>query len=119
MTTPDFEEWLRRQDIPIEDTLEIDDYIAYLRDEIGISGGSLDIAQRIYPERYDILPQLGITPFEWHTTIQGVRYAETRYGITGLRGAFGAERTYDIALERASEREWTFAERWLRAKREL
>ena len=83
MPTPDWEEWLRRQDIPVEDTTTVEKYRKYLEDELGIHGGSLDVASGIYAEKYDVFPTLGITPFDWRGT--------TRYGIKGLMGAWGRE----------------------------
>lgn len=116
MTTPEFEEWLMRQDIPVEETLDIEAYQTYLADEFEISGGSLDVAKNVYAEKYDILGQLDIRPFDMTRTIQGVEYSETRYAIKGLRGAFGYQRALDIALERAEEQAWAEAVDWLTAK---
>ena len=114
MTTPDFEEWLERQDIAIEDTLTVEEYQNYLKDELGITGGSLDVAARIYETKYNVLPQLGVTPFEIHRDILGELFTETRYAIQGLRGAYGRLRAYEIAINRADERAMTYAANWIR-----
>ena len=118
MTTPDFEEWLMRQDIPVSDVLTVERYQDYLADEFGISGGALDVAAKMYPEKYDILGELDIRGFQWHTTIQGVRYAETRYAIKGYPGAWGYESALRIGLEKAEAQEWRFGTEWIRAKME-
>jgi hypothetical protein len=96
MVTPDFEDWLRRQDIPVEDTVTLDRYTGYLEKELGIHGGSLDVAGGVYTEKYDILPQVGIHPFDWKGTI--------RYGITGMAGAWGRESALRIGEERAESK---------------
>lgn len=95
MPTPDWEEWLRRQDVDVEDTVTLEAYRRMLEDELGIHGGSLDVASDIYAEKYDIFPTLGIHPFDWRGT--------TRYGITGYPGAWGRESALRIGIEKA---EW-------------
>ena len=96
MPTPDWEEWLRRQDIPVEDTTTLEKYRDYLARELGIHGGSLDVASDIYAEKYDVFPSVGITPFDWRGTV--------RYGIKGYAGAWGRENALlygqDIAEEK-------------------
>lgn len=119
MTTPDFEEWLMRQDIPVRDTLTIEKYQDYLHEEFGIFGGSLDVAAEKYTEKYDILAELDVYPFLRHYTVQGVPYIETRYGITGYPGSWGYESALTIAWGKAILEEWRFGEEWLRAKMEL
>lgn len=103
MTTPDFKDWLGRQEIPIEDTTTVDKYDAYLERELGIHGGSLDVAHEFYEERYEILPTLGIRPFERHYLFRGVPSVETRYAIKGYPGAWGKTRMYEIAAEIADD----------------
>ena len=95
MPTPDWEEWLRRQDFEVEDTLTVEKYTKMLEDELGIHGGSLDIAKDIYVEKYDVFPALGITPFDWRGT--------TRYGITEYSGAWGRKNMLDIGIDKAEE----------------
>ena len=93
MPTPDWEEWLRRQDFDIEDTTTVDKYTKMLEEELGIHGGSLDIAKDIYGEKYDVFPALGIHSFEWRGTV--------RYGIEGYAGAWGRESALNIGIEKA------------------
>jgi len=95
MPTPDWEEWLRRQDFEVEDTLTVEKYTKMLEDELDIHGGSLDVAKDIYAEKYDVLPALGINPFDW----QG----QVRYGITEYPGAWGREHMLDIGMEKAEK----------------
>ena len=118
MTTPDFEEWLMRQDIPVEDTLTVERYQDYLHEEFGVKGGSLDVAKGIYTEKYSILAELEIRPFTWSREYQGVPYWETRYAIKGYPGAWGYESALRIGLEKAEAQEWRFGTEWIRAKME-
>lgn len=118
MTTPDFEEWLMRQDIPVEDTLTVERYQDYLAEEFGVKGGSLDVARDLYAEKYNIFAELDIRPFQWHTVIQGIRYFQTRYAIKGYPGAWGYTRALEIALEKAEAEAWRFGIDWIRAKME-
>lgn len=100
MPTPDFEEWLDRQDIPIELQIDIEKY----RDELGklldISKGSIDVAVDVYKMKYDILPTIGIRPIDitYETAYQ--KWTETRYAIKGEPGLWGAISAYQIAAER-------------------
>ena len=91
MVTPDFEDWLRRQDIPVEDTTTIDRYTRYLEEELGIHGKSLMVAKGIFPEKYESWAPLGITPYPRHYTVAGEPFIETRYAISGIPGAWGRE----------------------------
>jgi hypothetical protein len=106
MVTPDFEDWLARQEFPIEETATVDRFTSYLAKELGIRKGSLDVARDFYRTQYEVLPNLGIRSFKLERTIRGYRIEETRYGISGLRGAFGARRALEIAYQRAMERGW-------------
>lgn len=119
MVTPDFEDWLRRQDFPIEETTTQEKWMGYLEDTLGIHGKSLDVAAAIYPERYDIFPTLGIGATERHYIAHGYERVETRYGITGYPGLWGYKRALEIALEKAEAQRWTFAEDWIRTKMRL
>lgn len=101
MTTPDFEDWLGRQEVPVEDTVTVDKYVSYLEEELGIRGGSLDVARTVYEDRYEILPTLGIRPIERHYTYMGEPFVETRYAIKGYPGLWGKTRMYEIAIEKA------------------
>jgi len=91
MVTPDFEEWLRRQDFPIEETVTLDRWLRYLEDELGIHGGSLEVAKGIFEERYELWEELGIRPVTRHYTVEGEPFEETRYAIKGNRGLWGRE----------------------------
>jgi len=105
MPTPDFEDWLERQDIPIEETGTLDDYLDYLEEELGIHEGSLDVAAKIYTEKYEYLSQLDIRAIEYHGEIRGVEYVDTRYGIKGYPGLWGRESMLEIARDIAAERD--------------
>ena len=91
MVTPDFEEWLRRADIPVEETVTLDRYINYLKEELGIHGGSLRVAEDIFHERYELWEELGIRPVVRHYTVEGEPFEETRYAIAGNPGLWGRE----------------------------
>jgi len=101
MTTPDFEDWLNRQDIPVEDTVTLDRFLGYLEDELGIHGGSLGIAEETYTERYKGLEEYGIRAVARHYTFMGEPFVETRYAIKGELGLFGKFRAYEIGAIRA------------------
>ncbi len=60
MPTPDWEEWLRRQDFDVEDTVTVDAYRRMLEEELDIHGGSLDVASDIYAEKFDVFEPRGI-----------------------------------------------------------
>ena len=102
MPTPDFEDWLARQDIPVEETTTVDSYKQYLLEELGIHGGSLDVAGRIYTERYKGLEEYDIRAVERHYLYMGEEFVETRYAIKGEPGMWGKFRAYEFAVERAS-----------------
>lgn len=108
MVTPDFEDWLRRQDFDVTDTVTVDAYINNLDVNLGLSGGSLDVAKDIYSEKYDVFPQLGITPFN----LQG----QVRYGIKGYPGAWGRKNALiygqDIAEQKGLVDQYEILARW-------
>jgi len=111
MPTPDFEDWLERQDIPIEDTITLDSYLGYLEDELGIHGGSLGVAGDVYTERYKGLEEYDIRAVARHYTFMGEPFVETRYAIKGELGLFGKFRAYEIGAERArAAGDWDAAE---------
>ena len=101
MVTPDFEDWLHRQDIPVEETTTLDKYINYLFDELGIHGDSLAVAEGIYTERYKGLEAYGIRPIARRYMVRGEPFVETRYAISGVPGLWGKFRAYEFAEERA------------------
>lgn len=103
MPTPDFEDWLARQDIPIEDTVTLDRYLDYLEDELGVHGGSLEIAETAYAERYKGLEAYDIRPIARHYITQGEAFVETRYAIKGAPGLWGKFSAYRIGEERARD----------------
>lgn len=103
VVTPDFEEWLGRQEFPVEETVDLERWLEYLEAEMGIHGGSLDVAREIYGERYKGLEEYGIRPVERHYYIAGEPFVETRYAISEMRGLFGKFRAYEIGSERARE----------------
>ena len=47
MVTPDFEDWLLKQEVRPEHTATVNEYLRYLEDELGIHGGSLEVAREI------------------------------------------------------------------------
>ena len=96
MPTPDWEEWLRRQDFDVEDTTTVDKYRKMLEEELGIHGGSLDIASDVYAEKFDVFEPLGIFAFEWRKQV--------RYQIEGLKGAWGRESTLNLAIDIAENK---------------
>ena len=101
MPTPDFEDWLERQEIPIEETLTVENYQKYLAEEFGIKDGSLDVAAGVYETRYAVFPQLEIRPITRHYEFRGEPFTETRYGIKGYPGLWGKTEAYRIAGEKA------------------
>jgi len=103
MVTPDFEDWLARQEIPLEDTLTLTRFQRYLQRELGIHGGSLEVAARMYTRRFNILAPLGMRPVELTRIFRGVRVTETRFGIHGRPGLWGYRRAADLALVRGLE----------------
>ena len=103
MPTPDFEDWLDRQDIPIEETTTIEDYQAYLQNKLGIHGGSLSVSEQVYRVKYEILPDAGIKAVERVYEIAGEKFVETRYAITEARGLYGKISAYNIAEARMIE----------------
>lgn len=103
MPTPDFEDWLGRQEVDLEDRETLEAYMEYAREEWGLHGGSLPVAEDFYRERYQGLEAYGITAVERHYLYQGEPFAETRYAVEGERGLFGKYRAYEIGYARAIE----------------
>jgi hypothetical protein len=103
MVTKDLEKWLERADIPIEEATTLDRYLDYLEENLGIHGGSLKVAEKIFGERYELWDVVGIRAIERHYTVRGEPFVETRYGIAGKPGLWGREKMLDIAEERAWE----------------
>ena len=101
MVTPDFEDWLMRQDIAVEDTITKERYTQHMVDEYGFTGGSVDVVERMYDERYRGLEEYGIRAVERHYTYRGEPFVETRYGIRGEPGLWGRLSAYTFAEERA------------------
>jgi len=101
LPTPDFEDWMNRQDIPIEERTTLEDAKRYARDEWGLKGGSLDVFEDWYGERYKMLVEYGVRPIEMERTYMGEPFKETRYVISEMRGLFSKWRAYEIAAERA------------------
>jgi hypothetical protein len=85
--TPDFEDWLRSTEIPIEDTTDIETYRTYLEEELGIHGGSLDVATEVFRRDITQLSEHGIRGIQ----IEYPWGRDVRYGVQGLRGLFGWE----------------------------
>ena len=75
----------------------------YLRDELGIHDGSLDVASDVYEGKYDFFTQVEIVPITRHYEVQGYPRTETRYGIAGYAGLWGRERAMQIGAEKAEQ----------------
>lgn len=117
MTTPELEEYLKREEIDLDYTTTEDKYLKYLEEELGIHGGSLEVGKGVYHERYEFMPELGIRPFEWYRTLpSGEIYSETRYGITEYPGAWGYERMLSIGEMKADRAGLWTAREWFRIK---
>lgn len=113
MVTPDFEEWLGRQDIPIDETDTAERYRQYLLDELGVTplaetGEFSDLQksmiERQRQERYDVLEPYGIRSVKWHFKSAGETYYQTRYVITEpyARGLWSALSAFKEAERRAT-----------------
>lgn len=100
MPTPDFEEWLKRQEIPIEYETTIDKWQQYMIDRYGFKKGTLNVTELVYEDKFNILEKAGITPYETVSYTAYERIEETRYIIKGEAGFFGKIKAYDIAEER-------------------
>ena len=90
-----------RQELPLEEITTVEKYQQYLLDEFGITGGSLDVAERLYMERYEGLEQYGIRPVRRVYLYQREPFVETRYAIRGAPGLWGRFRAYGFAAERS------------------
>jgi hypothetical protein len=99
--TPDFEDWLSRQEVKEEDLVSIEAFRKMAIEKWGLKGASLDVAEGMYYERWKGLEAYGIRPVEREYLYQGEPFEETRYAIKGERGLFGKWRAYEIAAERA------------------
>ena len=100
MPTPDFEEWLARQEFDLTNATTVEKWQQYMQDEFGIHGGSLGVTEDYYHIKYEVLPEADIAPFWRHYTVHGETFIEVRYGIKGMPGSWGAESAYRIAVER-------------------
>jgi len=103
VVTPDFEDWLARQEVPLEDTVTLERYQRWLQRELGIHGGSLEVAARVYTQRFDVLGPLGMRPVELTRVFRYVTLTETRFGIKGHPGLWGYRRAVDLARVRGLE----------------
>jgi len=100
MVTPDFEDWLLKQEVRPEHTATLDAYLEYLQEELGVHGGSLDVAREIYEQKFIALSDVGIRPTERTYTIAGEEWTELRFGIKGMPGLWGRLNAYEIAADR-------------------
>jgi hypothetical protein len=87
----EFEEWLRQVDTPPEEAVTLDRWLDFLEREHGIHGGSLEIAERIFHERFELWEELGIREVKITRYIEGEPFTEYRYGIKGNPGLWGRE----------------------------
>ena len=87
MVTPEFEEWLRAKEVPVEDTATRERYLTYLEEELGLRGGSLDVARYTYERDRAKLSEYRIrgllVRYPWGTQV--------RYGVQGLPGLWSWE----------------------------
>lgn len=104
MPTPDFEDWLERQDIPVEATTTKERYTQYMIDEYGFTKGSIDIIEKQYEEKYEIYAEVGIRAVERHYLYMGEPFVETRYAISGEPGLWGRVMSLVYAEERWTAR---------------
>jgi hypothetical protein len=119
MVTPDFEEWLRRQDYPVSETVTLDRWLHYLEEKLDIHKGSLEVAKPIFAERFELWEEVGIRPVKREYTVEGEPFTETRYGIKGSPGLWGRESALLFAEAMAEELGlYEFAERVRAIRRE-
>ena len=101
MPTPDFEEWLARQEIDLEDTLDIDRYQKAMMEEYGFStplgeyepsAAQEAVIAKVWAEKYEQLMPYNIRPVTY-TYETGPREGqrETRWVISGRPGLWGYE----------------------------
>jgi hypothetical protein len=99
----EFEDWLERQDLPLEDTLTKEKYIEKVKTQVRWSEKSIPIFERVYERRYEVLEPSGIRPVERTYTVAGEKFKETRYAITGEPGLWGRYKAYEFAQQRMGE----------------
>jgi len=94
--TPDFEDWLARQDetIGMEETIEIETYQEYIANKLGkpVTPAMSDVIEAHWYEEYNILLPLGIKSVTY-TYETGPREGqrETRWVIAGSPGLWGRD----------------------------
>lgn len=94
--TPDFEDWLARQEVPIEETLDIDAYQDYLIEQIGYrfpylkeapSAKQMAVVGKMWAEKYELLAPYNIRPVTYtYSTGPREGQRETRWVIAGEPG---------------------------------
>lgn len=111
MPTPDFEEWLERQDIDLQYTTTKEKWRQYMIDQFGFKKGTLDIAENVRESQYGVLEPLHIRAIEIEYQTAYQHWMETRYAISEQPGLWGAITTYRIAERLMTERgEYELAE---------
>jgi len=101
MVTPDFEDWLARQEVPVEETYEIDRYQRYLAEEIGFqfptgwvepSPKQRAVIAKVWAEQFERFQPLGIRPVTYTYRV-GLRAGqrETRWIVPGQPGLWSWE----------------------------
>ena len=97
--TPDFDDWLARQEVDIEDTLDIDSYQDWFAEQIGYTLTPKQQARvgKVYGEKYDELMPYGIRPITY-TYGTGPREGqeETRWVIWNIPGLWSYARMREI-----------------------
>jgi len=101
--TPEFRDWLDRQEYPIGVTVTKERFREYGERVLGLRGKSLDVMEEVWEARYENLLRFGIRFIEYEIEYRGIRYDVTRAVITGMPGLWGRIRAYEVAAERAAE----------------
>lgn len=101
MPTPDFEDWMERQDFDVQDTKSKERYQNMMADQYGFkSEAQQKIIGEQYERKYEVQDRLGIRSIDRKYEYRGEPYVETRYVITGLPGLWGPASAMKIAAER-------------------
>jgi len=94
LPTPDLDEWLARQEIPIEDTITIEDYQYRIAEMLGFEPTSKQwaVVAKVWDEKYNVLAPRGIysTTYTYETGPRAGQ-RETRWVISGRPGLWSYE----------------------------
>jgi len=92
----EYEEWLGRLDIPIENQTDKETLRGYLKEELGITGDAQVDALWDAVGISTSLGEHGIRQVQRHITSPEGDYIDVRYGIQGLPGLWGWESVREI-----------------------